>query len=327
MRPLLTALAVASLSTTSAQVTLDLTQPPPANDSQPVTLRLTVGNNGKTPVQVGRIRGDHVACPVFKLFGSGGGPPRIERYITADCDVGETVTLLPGRRLNLSATLPWNDLTPGWYTAILELPVNGKAQYVSGAVQVGLSKRNTPNPDAYRAAVAASRATIYGAGRGTGRLSYMVADERSRQAILTELKKRGLDAGKIDIEVPAPVRFPVRPTFPHTAKVAVQHGPAGYTFTLTVTNTSAKAVEGSQGTACPPAAIERVSDGVRVWQTGNGACIDLGYGPAPLAPGQSVTRTVKWDGLDSVHQPVPPGSYRVRLARGQFVGETVFTVK
>ncbi|WP_022803221.1 hypothetical protein [Deinococcus ficus] len=184
----------------------------------------------------------------------------------------------------------------------------------------------TSNPQAYRVAIAASGATIYTAGSGTGRLRYGVADEASRQAMLAELKKRALDPNGIDIEVAPPVTFPPAPTFPHTARVDVRRSPQGHVFTLTVTNRSGRTVEGGARSACEPAAIDRVVDGVRVWQVGNGPCISLGMPRVPLAPGASVTRTLTWDGRDSLHRPVPAGTYRVTVGQGQFTGTATFTV-
>lgn len=185
----------------------------------------------------------------------------------------------------------------------------------------------TPQPQAYETAIAASGATLYGVGRGAERLIYFVADEVSKQAILAELEKQALDPSKIDIEVAPPVQFSPLPTFSHTARVDVQRGNPDYTLTLTITNRSDRTVEGGARSACEPAAIERVSDRVRVWQEGNGPCFALGMPSVPLAPGASVTRTIKWDGRDSLRRPVPVGTYQVVLGQGQFTGKTVFTVK
>jgi hypothetical protein len=185
----------------------------------------------------------------------------------------------------------------------------------------------TPEPQAYETAVAASGATLYGVGRGAERLIYFVADEVSKRAILTELEKQALDPSKIDIEMAPPVQFSPPPTFSHTARVDVQRGNLDYTLTLTITNRSDRTVEGGARSACEPAAIERVSDGMRVWQEGNGPCFAIGMPSVPLAPGASVTRTVKWDGRDSLRRPVPGGTYEVTLGQGQFIGKTVFTVK
>ncbi|MDL2344937.1 hypothetical protein QOL99_12370 [Deinococcus sp. MIMF12] len=130
-----TLLALALATPAAAQVRLTLTQRSP-EVQQPVELTLEVYNSGKTSTTIGRIRRDFVACPPFKLFDKVGGAPRIERYIAADCDVGETVTVPAGQRRRYRVTLPWNDLRPGAYTAFLELPVNGKTRAVPADLRV-----------------------------------------------------------------------------------------------------------------------------------------------------------------------------------------------
>ena len=119
----------------SAQLRATLVQTSPPTQ-QPAQLRLEVVNTGKTPAQVGRIRGDYVPCPPFKLYNKAGGPPRIERYYSADCDLGETVTLPAGERRRFRVQLPWRDLPPGAYTAFLELPLNGKPAAIRADLKV-----------------------------------------------------------------------------------------------------------------------------------------------------------------------------------------------
>ncbi len=188
----------------------------------------------------------------------------------------------------------------------------------------------TPTPQKYQDALEASGAMWYTRSSRESaldsRLSFTLADELSRQALLAEFKKRGLDASNIDLEVAPPVRFPSPPALAHTARVTVQRSGESYIFTLKVTNKSSKTIN-AQASGCDPAAIERVPDGTRVRQTGNGPCAQGAMPPTPLAPGKSVTYTLKWHGRHSLRRPVAPGSYRVRLVRGQFVGETVFMVK
>ena len=349
MRPFLPWLLLSALSTAQADTNdplvfrLELQQyhayrndPPP-----PLTLTLFLSNPTPQPVE---LRCLSMGGPVLKRFtayqdlkpvnttetlgpfGPVGQAPTCTR-------VGQTLTLPAHARYTYTRALGpqqpgvqaeyaagWNvSLRPGfsWLT---------RAQ--TSVVVVDADRPiPTPQPQAYGMAIAASGATIYGVGRGTGRLSYDVADEASRQAILAELKKRALDPSKIDIEVASPVQFSLPPTFSHTARVDVQRGNPGYTLTLTITNRSDRIVEGGARSACEPAAIERVSDGVRVWQVGNGPCISLGMPSVPLAPGASTTRTIKWDGRDSLRRPVPVGTYQVILGQGQFTGKTVFTVK
>lgn len=183
----------------------------------------------------------------------------------------------------------------------------------------------TPNPQAYRAALRASRAQVYTAGSGEGQLSYGLADDLSRQAFLAELKKRGLDPSRVEIEVASPVRFPSKPTVAHSATVTVTPAAQGYAFTLKVTSRTDQPLEVTQS-YCEPLAIERVPGGLRLWQRGNGPCQSVGVAPITLQPGESTTREARWDGQDSLGRRVPPGQYRVRMGLGQFVGETVFTV-
>lgn len=188
----------------------------------------------------------------------------------------------------------------------------------------------TPNPQAYQDALEASRARWYTrssrSSRPDTRLSFGLADELSRQAFLAELKKRGLDPSRVEIEVAPPVQFQEKPTFAHTAAVTVAPEAQGYTFTLKVTNRTGQPLKVFQR-YCELLAIERVSDGLRMWQVGNGPCPAVAAAPITLRPGESTTREATWDGKDSLGRRVLPGQYRVRLALGQFVGETVFKVK
>ncbi|EYB66633.1 hypothetical protein DEIPH_ctg079orf0013 [Deinococcus phoenicis] len=188
----------------------------------------------------------------------------------------------------------------------------------------------TPHPRAYQDALDASHAEWQTRTSrdvpADQRLSFRLADQVSRQAFLAELKKRGLDAGKIDIEVAPPVRLPTRPGFAHAAQVVVLPTNKGYTFALKVTNRTGGPLKVYQA-VCEPLALERVSGGLRVWQVGNGPCPAMAPAALLLQPGQSTTREARWDGTNSVGQRVPTGQYRVRMGLGQFVGEAVFTVK
>lgn len=136
MKKLAALCALAALPVASAQTHVTLSQQSPPL-RQPVQLVLEVYNPGKTPATLSRIRKDFVTCPPFKLYAKAGGPPRIERYSTADCDGGETVTIAPGQRRRYRVQLPWRDLVPGAYTAFLEIPVNGKQQSIRADVNIG----------------------------------------------------------------------------------------------------------------------------------------------------------------------------------------------
>ncbi|WP_104990445.1 hypothetical protein [Deinococcus sp. NW-56] len=201
---------------------------------------------------------------------------------------------------------------------------------VTALVVPGSRPTPTPNPQAYQDALEASRARWYTrssrSSRPDTRLSFGLADELSRQAFLAELNKRGLDPSRVEIEVAPPVRFPAKPTPAQTASVTVTPAAQGYRFTLKVTNRTGQPLEVAQS-YCEPLAIERVPGGLRMWQLGNGPCPAVAAGSITLRPGESTTSEARWDGQDSLGRRVLPGQYRVRLALGQFVGETVFTVK
>lgn len=187
--------------------------------------------------------------------------------------------------------------------------------------------RPVPTPDqaAYLAALRESGAQVYEAGHGD-RLSFGFVDEAAKQRFLNQLRKRGLDASKIDIEVSPPVRFGPVPNVPHTAKVAVSRTAKGFEFTLKLTNT-AKTPLTVHNRTCEPHAIERVSDSVVVQQQGNGPCPAVATAPTTLKPGESVTRRVIWDGKDSSRHTVSPGRYRAHLGLGQFSAYADFEVR
>lgn len=187
----------------------------------------------------------------------------------------------------------------------------------------------TPTPDLYQNALEASGAmwqtrTSRGVPANT-RLSFDLADELSRQAFLAELKNRGLDASKVDIDVSPPVSFSKPPNMPHTAKVTVSRTAKGFEFVIKVTNTSAEPLS-VQNRTCEPHAIERKSDGVVVYQQGNGPCPAMAAATTLLKPGGFVTRRVLWDGKSSIRQTVAPGQYHILIGLGQFVGQAEFTV-
>lgn len=247
--------------------------------------------------------------------------------------VGQVITVPAGATYTYTRALgmPQAGAQPvyrsGWNVSLR--PGFGWLQQAVTFVVVSAEERPlpTPHPEAYLAALGASHASSNGVGRGTGRLSISLTDELSRQALLAELKKRGLDPAQIEIEVARPVQFPQKPDFAHSAEVTVQKTTQGYTFTLKVTNRSSRPVEGKAYSVCEPLAVERVSDEQRVWQFGNGGCPSVGVASHLLQPGQSTTRGATWDGKDSLGQRVPPGQYRVKMGLGQFVGEAVFRMK
>lgn len=251
--------------------------------------------------------------------------------------VGQVITVPAGGAYTYARTLgPQKPGAQVHYRAgwnVRMRPGSGWLQhaYISALVVPQDRPVATPNPQAYQRALVASRARWYTrtsiSAPADHRLAFGLADELSRQVFLAELKKRGLDASNIDLEVAPPVQFRSRPPFAHSAEVAVTRTTKGYTFTLTVTNNSSAPVGGGASSACEPLVIERLTDGLRVRQEGNGPCISLGMPAVTLRPGQSNAREAHWDGNDSLGQRVPPGQYRVKMALGQFVGEAVFTVR
>lgn len=75
----------------AARTTLELQQLERALAGQLVQLRLIISHWGKAEV-IGGLGKESVPCPLFKVYDKAGGPPLIERYILADCIVGEKVT-------------------------------------------------------------------------------------------------------------------------------------------------------------------------------------------------------------------------------------------
>lgn len=313
--------------------------PPP-----PLTLSLTLRNPSAQPMTV-TCRA--VGGPVLKRFTeilNGKSVLRDETVGELRPQAGAPVCRRVGERLTLaprtSYTYTWA-LGPqtvgaqvhyrsGWNVSAAA----GSGWLRSGTVTALVVRENrpipTPTPQAYQDALDASRALWYTrssrSSRPDTRLSFGLADELSRQAFLAELKKRGLDPGRVEIEVAPPVQFQKEPTFAHTAAVTVAPEAQGYTFILKVTNRTGQPLKVFQR-YCELLAIERVSDGLRMRQLGNGPCPAVAAAPITLRPGESATREATWDGKDSLGRRVPPGQYRVKLGLGQFVGETVFTVK
>lgn len=247
-------------------------------------------------------------------------------------EVGEVLTLPAGAKYTYTRAVgPQKvgaqlDYVAGWNVSL-----RPGSSWLSGArtfVVVAAQNRPTPTPNmtAYQDALYASRARWDSVGRGTGRLRVQLADEVSRQAFLSELQKRGLDAQFVDIEVNGAVQFPtkrasadLRPT------LSVKRDAQGYALTLTVTNTG-KTVQEFWFHSCDPYAVQRVSDGLAVWQRG-AICTTEGNSVGQLRPNESHTRTLHWDGKDSVSGRVAAGQYRAKVALGDVVGETVFEVK
>ncbi|MBB5233089.1 BsuPI-related putative proteinase inhibitor [Deinococcus budaensis] len=313
--------------------------PPP-----PLTLTLTLRNPSTAPVT---LTCRALGGPVLKRFTeflNGESLLRDETVGELRPQAGAPVCRRVGERLTLAPRTSYTyarALGPqkvgaqvhyrsGWNVSAAA----GSGWLRSGTVTALVVRGNrpipTPNPQAYHDALDASRARWYSRSSRSSRpdtlLSFELADELSREAFLAELKKRGLNLGAIEIEVAPPARFPTKPTLAHSAAVTVAPEAQGYAFTLKVTNKTDGPLETYQS-ACDPLAIERVSDGLRVWQMGNGPCQTVGPLVTVLQPGESTTREARWDGQDSLGRRVPPGQYRVRLGLGQFVGEAVFTVK
>ncbi|GAA5441306.1 hypothetical protein ACFQDE_19445 [Deinococcus caeni] len=117
------------------RTTLELQQLEPVLAGQPVKLRLLIYRWGNGPQVIGGLRDDDVPCPLFKVYDKAGGPPIIERYLTANCDVGQNVTFKTGERRLYTVTLPMK-LTPGEYTAILTLR-SQPPLYARATVNVG----------------------------------------------------------------------------------------------------------------------------------------------------------------------------------------------
>lgn len=310
--------------------------PPP-----PLTLTLTLRNPTTRPVPLMCLT---VGAPVLKRFTAYQdyrevgtvehlGPLDPQGQVPTCRRVGEIISVPPRTSFTYTRALgPQKvgaqvEYVAGWNVSLR--PGFGWLGRASASALVVPEDRPIPTPNirAYEQALGASRARWQTVGRGTGRLVVRLADEHSRDAFLAELSRRGLDPGRVDIEVAPPVGFPGEPSFAHEAAVTAIPTSQGYRFTLKVTNRSSAPVQGGARSACEPLAVERVSDGVRVWQVGNGPCIDVGMPSVTLRPGQSNTREARWNGADSLGQRVSPGQYRVRMGLGQFVGEALFTVK
>ncbi|MDO4264090.1 MAG: hypothetical protein Q4C67_07820 [Deinococcus sp.] len=254
-----------------------------------------------------------------------GEAPRCQR-------VGEVLTLPAGAKYTYTRALgPQKvgaqvEYRAGWNVSLRPGSSWLSRAYASALVVPQDRPIPTPNLRAYEAALHASRARWDSVGRGTGRLSVQLADEVSRQAFLGELKKRGLDAGFVDIRVNGPVQFPDRqPSADLKPTLTVKPDAKGYALTLTVTNTG-KAVQDFWFHSCDPYAVQRVQGDLTVWQRG-GICTTEGNSMGQLKPGESHTRTLHWDGKNSIGQRVGPGKYRARVALGNVVGETVFEVR
>ncbi|MPY65555.1 hypothetical protein F8S09_02450 [Deinococcus sp. SDU3-2] len=313
--------------------------PPP-----PLTLTLTLRNPGPRPVTV-TCRA--VGGPVLKRFTEFQDGESVLRDETVGelrpqagapvCRrVGERLTLAPrtsytyARALGPQTVGAQVHYRSGWNVSAAAGSGWLRSGTVTALVVPGSRPIPTPTPQAYQDALDASHARWYTrssrSSRPETRLSFGLADELSREAFLAELKKRGLDPGRVDIEVAPPVQFQKKPTLSHTAAVTVASEAQGYAFTLKVTNRTGQPLKVFQQ-YCELLAIERVSDGLRMWEVGNGPCPAVGVAPITLQPSESTTREARWDGKDSLGRRVPPDQYRVRLGLGQFVGEAVFTVK
>jgi hypothetical protein len=72
----------------TTQTTLDLQQRQPVLAGQPVSLRLQIAQRGNGARVIGGLHAGQVFCPLVKVYDKAGGPPLIERSLTADCDTG-----------------------------------------------------------------------------------------------------------------------------------------------------------------------------------------------------------------------------------------------
>ncbi len=178
----------------------------------------------------------------------------------------------------------------------------------------------------YCQALQSSGVKVLGTGLYIGNKFFVdLPDQQAADAFLDALRQRGLDPARVELMLARPAQLPEPSRWPDTTQVVTRDTPAGYEFTLTVTRRGLNPVT-YQPQSCEAAYIERVPGGERVWQDGSGFCAGVGILPATLAPGHSVSRTVRWDGQNSLGQR-QPGLYRVRIGLGPFVGETVFVVK
>lgn len=217
-------------STASAEVSLELQQLEPVLATQQAKLRLIV-YSPKT-VTLDGFRGDSVPCPLFKVFDKAGGPPLIERYLTADCDTGEKTTFQAGKARVFSVTLPMK-LNPGQYTAILTLrtqpPLYAKANVNVGpgpfVTELVFSKAKAGQPldiqvasrNIWRSAVERDM-RLCGAGllirNGNGRVVYDSKPEGT--ACTTDLQPTLVPSGGVHVE-PWRGQLPALPAGDYTA--------------------------------------------------------------------------------------------------------------
>lgn len=91
-------------------------------------------------------------------------------------------------------------------------------------------------------------------------------------------------------------------------------------FKMQVTNTSSEPATLTAGSSCTAVVFE-ITDaaGRRRWGSADQiACIQM-LQPRTYEPLENVTEAATWDQRDSDGRPVPPGTYTVRAAVGQFV--------
>lgn len=246
--------------------------------------------------------------------------------------LGQTLTFEPGKKYVYRAPLGTH-MTPDRYRTSAFWRVEGSTSEILRSPQppaftVRPAPPVPPLPEqvrkALQEAVRATGVRVFAGSVQRGQLVLSVEDEAARNAILREVRRRALPERFIHVEVAAPVRLPTAQPAGVRTRLGVTVENGTYTFALTVTNTGRQPLTAS-GRVCHPALVERISDGARVWQTGNGLCPDLGWG-LRLAPGESHTERLTWDGRDGGRQQVPSGTYRVRMAVAGLVGETTFEV-
>ncbi|SEJ82860.1 hypothetical protein SAMN04488058_12116 [Deinococcus reticulitermitis] len=297
---------------------------------------VTVLNPSPAPVQLTcRSHGG----PVVRLLREASG--RLEEVTTQPLSgapictrLGQTVTLAPGKGYMYRAPLGTH-LTADRYQALAFWRVEGNTGGIlrsaqSPAFTVRPAPPAPPLPEQVKRelqdAVGATGVRVFSGSVRRGQLVLSVGDEAARGAILREVRRRGLPERFLRIEVALPVRLPTVP-LPAGVRTRLDVTEKGgtYTFALKITNTGQRPLTASGG-VCHPAIIERIEGGARVWQTGNGLCPDLGWG-LRLAPGQSHTERLSWDGRTGGREKVPPGTYRVRMAVAGLLGEKAFEVR